>query len=84
MDLLAQPESNLNPEIWWFALSPLLTLVGGALFLLVVGALTPKWPKGLYAFVTATIAGAAGVSLELSSPGVGTVKNRPSPAVSNP
>ncbi len=62
MHVLAQSDPNeLDPEVWWFALSPLLVLVGGALFLMVVGALTPKWPKGLYAFVTATIAGAAGV-----------------------
>ena len=62
MNVLAQPDPNLNidPEIWWFALSPLLVLVGGALLLMLVGALTPKWPKGLYAFVTATVAGAAG------------------------
>ncbi len=52
---------NIEPEVLWFALSPLLVLVGGALFLLVVGALTPKWPKGLYAFCSATVAGAAGV-----------------------
>ena len=50
-----------GPEVLWFALSPILTLVGGALFLMVVGALTPQWPKGLYAFVSATVAGAAGV-----------------------
>jgi NADH-quinone oxidoreductase subunit N len=51
----------LGPEISWFALSPLLTLVGGALVLLVLGALTPTWPRGGYAFVTAVTAGAAGV-----------------------
>ncbi len=48
------------PEIEWFHLSPIIALVGGALFLLVVGALTPPWPKGLYAFVTAVTAGTAG------------------------
>jgi NADH-quinone oxidoreductase subunit N len=50
-----------GPEIAWFALSPLLLLSGGGLLLLVVGALTPHWPRGLYAAVTATLAGAAGV-----------------------
>ncbi|MGA9276079.1 NADH-quinone oxidoreductase subunit N [Ilumatobacter sp.] len=50
-----------DTEIWWFALSPLLVLVGGALLLIVVGALTPKWPRGLYAFGSALIAGTAGV-----------------------
>jgi NADH-quinone oxidoreductase subunit N len=49
-----------GPEVSWFALSPMLVLVGAALFLLVVGALTPTWPRGLYAFVTAVAAGAAG------------------------
>jgi NADH-quinone oxidoreductase subunit N len=51
----------LGPDVSWFALSPLLVLVGGALALLVVGALTPPWPEGGYAFVCATIAGAAAV-----------------------
>ncbi len=50
-----------GPEVNWFALSPILVLVGASLFLLVVGALTPRWPKGLYALVTAVAAGAAGV-----------------------
>ena len=49
----------VGPSIDWFALSPLLVLLGGALLLLVVGALTPRWPRSLYAFVTATTAGAA-------------------------
>jgi NADH-quinone oxidoreductase subunit N len=48
------------PEVEWFHLSPIIALVGGALFLLVAGALTPPWPKGLYAFVTALTAGTAG------------------------
>lgn len=49
-----------GPEVSWFALSPMIVLVGVALFLLVVGALTPTWPRGLYAFVTAVGAGTAG------------------------
>ena len=36
-----------GPEVDWFALSPLLVLVGAALFLLVVGALTPRVAQGL-------------------------------------
>ena len=44
----------VGPSIDWFSLSPLLVLLGGALVLLVVGALTPRWPRSLYAFVTAT------------------------------
>ena len=49
------------PEVEWFHLSPIITLVGGALFLLVVGALTPTWPRNLYAAVTAAVAAGAGV-----------------------
>ena len=49
-----------TPEVEWFHLSPIIALVGGALFLLVAGALTPTWPRGLYAFVCATTAGTAG------------------------
>lgn len=58
--MLQQLETFAGPEVNWFALSPMLTLLGGALALMLVGALTPQWPKGLYALVTATIAGAAG------------------------
>jgi NADH-quinone oxidoreductase subunit N len=58
--MLQQLDTFVGPEVNWFALSPLLTLLGGALVLLLVGALTPQWPKGLYAFASATIAGAAG------------------------
>jgi NADH-quinone oxidoreductase subunit N len=62
MNLLAQAEAvAANPEIGWFALSPLLILVSGALAMLVIGALTPQWPKGLYAFASALTAGATGV-----------------------
>ncbi len=57
--LLEQAEQIMNPEVGWFALSPMIVLVAGALGMMVVGALTPVWPKGLYAGLTATIAGAA-------------------------
>ena len=55
----AGPESGL--EVQWFALSPVIVLSVGALLMLVVGALTPQWPKGLYAFTSASIAGTAAV-----------------------
>ena len=55
------PTEFIGPSIDWFALSPLLTLVGGALAILLVGALTPAWPRGWYATATAITAGAAGV-----------------------
>jgi NADH-quinone oxidoreductase subunit N len=57
--MLQQFDTFVGPEVNWFALSPMLTLLGGALVLMLAGALTPQWPKGLYAFATATIAGAA-------------------------
>lgn len=50
-----------GPEVAWFSLTPLLILVVGGTLLLVVAALTPDWPKGLYAFATAAIAGATAV-----------------------
>ncbi len=46
------------PEIDWLAISPLLVLLIGGLLVLVSAALTPTWPKRLYA--TATVAIAAG------------------------
>jgi len=47
-------------DVDWFALSPLIVLVGAAVLLLLVGALTPQWPRGLYAGVTVVSAIAAG------------------------
>jgi NADH-quinone oxidoreductase subunit N len=58
--MLQQLDTFVGPEVGWFALSPMLTLLGGTLVLMLAGALTPRWPKGLYAFATAMIAGAAG------------------------
>ena len=55
----ALEETGGGPEVGWFALSPLLVLAGGALVMLVLGALTPPWPKGAYAAMSASIAGAA-------------------------
>ena len=59
--LPAQFETFQGPEVHWFALSPLLVLVGGALLLLLVGAMTPRWPKGLYAVASALTFGTASV-----------------------
>jgi NADH-quinone oxidoreductase subunit N len=61
--VIAQQDSStfVGPDVAWFSLSPLLVLVGAALFLLVAGALTPRWPRGLYAGVTGAAAIAAGV-----------------------
>ncbi len=55
------PEQFIAPSVDWFALSPYLVMVTGALGLLVVGALTPRWPRGLYSLVSALTATAAGV-----------------------
>jgi len=52
-------ETLQGPRIDWFGLSPLLVLLGGGMFLLVAAALTPRWPKGLYASFSATVSGAA-------------------------
>ena len=52
-------EQLVGPAISWFDLSPLLILLGGALVLLVVGALTPRWPRGCYAAFSASVGGAA-------------------------
>ncbi len=51
----------VGPSIDWWALSPLLVLLGGGLVLLVGAALTPRWPRGLYTLATCLTAGAAGV-----------------------
>jgi len=53
------------PSIDWYALSPYVVLLGGALVLLLVGSLTPRWPRGWYAMLTALTAGTAGVVASL-------------------
>jgi len=58
--MLAQVDTFVGPEVGWFALSPMLTLLGGALSLMLIGALTPQWPKGMYATYAAVVAAAAG------------------------
>ena len=50
-----------GPAIEWFQLSPLLTLVGGALLLLLAGSLTPKWPRGAYGAFASVVLGASAV-----------------------
>ncbi|HUF96644.1 MAG TPA: NADH-quinone oxidoreductase subunit N [Ilumatobacter sp.] len=56
-------ELLVTPPIEWWHLSPVIALVSGALLLLLVGALTPQWPRSLYAaftmVVTAVTAGLA-------------------------
>ena len=55
------PAQYMPPSIDWFALSPYLVMVAGSLGMLVVGALTPRWPSGLYSLVSAVTAGTAGL-----------------------
>ena len=55
------PAQYMPPSIDWFALSPYLVMVVGALGMLVVGALTPRWPSGLHSLVSAVTAGTAGL-----------------------
>lgn len=50
-----------GPAIDWFSLSPLLVLLGGAMVLLVVSSLVPKWPTRASALVTAATAVAAAI-----------------------
>ena len=56
----AQADTFNGPEVGWFALSPMLALLAGALGMMVVGALTPIWPKRLYAITSAATAVVAG------------------------
>ncbi len=60
MTVLAQATFQ-GPDVDWFALSPLLILLGAALALLLAGALTPTWPRGVYATIMASAAIAAAV-----------------------
>ncbi|MDO8391123.1 MAG: NADH-quinone oxidoreductase subunit N [Actinomycetota bacterium] len=61
MGALLAADTLQGPKVDWFALSPILILLGGAMVLLVVGALMPAWPKRCYALFTVAVAGAAAV-----------------------
>ena len=50
--MIAADPTLIGPPVDWFALSPMLVLLGAAMVLLVVGALTPRWPRHLYALFT--------------------------------
>jgi NADH-quinone oxidoreductase subunit N len=57
--LIAATSTFEGPAIQWFKISPILALLGGALFLILVGSLTPQWKRGWYAtasVITATTA----------------------------
>ena len=54
-------QSFVGPAIDWYHLSNILVILGGALVLLLVGSLTPKWPRGMYALGVAVTTGASAV-----------------------
>ncbi len=77
--LVAQANVEL-PEIDWFALSPVLVLIGTAVAMLVVAGLTRPWARGMYALVTvvgACTAGALAMVLwvDVSNDGPRTIVN---------
>jgi NADH-quinone oxidoreductase subunit N len=51
--MIAADPIFVGPPVNWFDLSPILVMLGAAMVLLVVGALTPRWPRHLYALFTA-------------------------------
>jgi NADH-quinone oxidoreductase subunit N len=51
--MIAADPIFVGPSVNWFALSPVLVLLGAAMVLLVLGALLPRWPRHLYALFTA-------------------------------
>lgn len=50
-----------GPLLDWFALSPLIVLLGAALLLLALGALVPSWPRRLTPWLTVAAAVAVGL-----------------------
>ena len=66
MTVLAQTTAGqrapfVGPPIDWYGMSPIIVLLAGALVLMVAAALTPRWPRGLYALGTVATAGASAV-----------------------
>lgn len=59
--ILAQVSSTFSgPSVDWFAITPLIVLTAGAVLLMLGGALVPiRWPKTVFAGLTAAIALAA-------------------------
>ena len=59
--MILAAQSFVGPAIDWYRLSNILVVLGGALVLLLVGSLTPKWPRGMYALGAAVTTGASAV-----------------------
>jgi NADH-quinone oxidoreductase subunit N len=59
--LIAATSTFEGPAIQWFKISPILALLGGALFLILVGSLTPQWKRGWYATASVVTAVTAAV-----------------------
>ena len=59
--LIAATSTFEGPAIQWFKISPILALLGGALFLILVGSLTPQWKRGWYATASVVTAITAAV-----------------------
>lgn len=53
--IAAATDTFVSPSIEWFAITPLLVLLGGGLVLLVGASLTPAWPKRVYAYSTIAV-----------------------------
>lgn len=58
---MLEAQSFVGPAIDWYRLSNILVILVGALVLLLVGSLTPKWPRGMYALGAAVTTGASAV-----------------------
>ena len=59
--MIAATSTFEGPAIQWFKISPILALLGGALFLILVGSLTPQWKRGWYATASVITAVTAAV-----------------------
>jgi NADH-quinone oxidoreductase subunit N len=59
MGVLLAADSLRGPSVDWFALSPLLVLLGGALVLLLLGSMVPRWPGWASAAITVASSAAA-------------------------
>jgi NADH-quinone oxidoreductase subunit N len=58
--VLAQTPAFSGPRVDWLAVTPLIVLTGGAVFLMVASAIIPiRWPRSVFALFTAAVGVAA-------------------------